>query len=122
MGIWPPQDLTTPMGQRKKAFMTADDKALAAQEARKLPPRRRVERQSPPTEITAALVHELNQPLSAASNYIEAAQSLLQAYPQRPPQLAEALDQAAAQLLRAGRMVRDLHEAISHGDPEKLEE
>jgi signal transduction histidine kinase len=106
-------------GRRKKVFMTADDKAPAEQEARKLPPRRRVARQSSLTEAAAALVHELNQPLSAASNYIEAAQRLLQAYPQRPPQLAEALDHAAAQLLRAGRMVRELHDVISHGDLEK---
>lgn len=99
--------------------MTADDQAPAKPEAEVRPPRRRGDRQSSMTEMTAALVHELNQPLSAAANYIEAAHRLLQANPQRSPQLAEALDHAAAQMLRAGRMVRDLHDVISHGEPEK---
>ncbi len=71
------------------------------------------------TGLAAALLHELNQPLSAAANYIEAAQRLLQLKPQRSQHLDEALDHAAVQMLRAGRMVRDLHELLSLGEPQK---
>lgn len=99
--------------------MTADDHAPTKAEVELRPPRRLGDRQSSMTEMTAELVHALNQPLSAAANYIEAAQRLLQANPQRTPQLAEALDHAASQMLRAGRMVRDLQEVISQGHPEK---
>jgi signal transduction histidine kinase len=107
------------VGRRKNLSMNADDEAHAENAAEMRPPQRPGERQSSMTELMAALVHELNQPLSAAANYIEAAQRLLQAKPQRSPHLDEALDHAAAQMLRAGRMVRDLHEVLSLGDPQK---
>jgi two-component system, chemotaxis family, CheB/CheR fusion protein len=76
------------------------------------------DRLSSMAEMAVALAHELNQPLSAAANYLEAAQRLLQAGPQRPPEVGEALDHAASQMLRAGRIVSRLHEFISRGDPE----
>jgi PAS domain S-box-containing protein len=78
------------------------------------------DRLSSMAEMATALAHELNQPLSAAANYLEAAQRLLQACPERPPEVGEALDSAASQMLRAGRIVSHLHDFISRGDPEKI--
>ena len=80
------------------------------------------DRLSSMAEMAAALAHELNQPLAAAANYLEAAQRLLQAFPELPPQVGEALDSAASQMLRAGRIVSHLHEFISRGDPEKIQQ
>jgi two-component system, chemotaxis family, CheB/CheR fusion protein len=71
-------------------------------------------------EMATALAHELNQPLSAAANYMEAAQRLLEACPECSPQVGEALDCAASQMLRAGGIVSHLHDFISRGDPEKI--
>lgn len=71
-------------------------------------------------EMATALAHELNQPLSAAANYMQAALRLLERWPERPPSISAALDQAAAQMLRAGRIVSHLHDFISRGDPEKI--
>ena len=99
--------------------MNADDEAQTEGFAETPSPQPPGDRQSSMTELTTTLLHELNQPLSAAANYIEAAQRLLQAKPQRSPHLDEALDHAAAQMLRAGRMVRDLHDFLVLGDPEK---
>ena len=78
------------------------------------------DRLSSMAEMAAALAHELNQPLSAAANYLEAAQRLLQACPDRPPEVDEGLDNAASQMLRAGRIVSHLHAFISRGDSEKI--
>ncbi len=66
--------------------------------------------------MASALAHELNQPLSAAANYLQAATRLLDYFPQRPPAVNEALDAAASQMLRAGRIVTHLHQFISRGD------
>jgi len=77
------------------------------------------DRLSSMAEMASALAHELNQPLSAAANYVEAAQRLIQSCPERLPQVAEALDNAASQMLRAGRIVTHLHDFISRGDPDK---
>ncbi|ARN81228.1 chemotaxis protein CheB [Methylocystis bryophila] len=71
-------------------------------------------------EMATALAHELNQPLSAAANYMQAALRLLERWPERPPSISGALEQAAAQMLRAGRIVSHLHDFISRGDPEKI--
>jgi len=69
--------------------------------------------------MATALAHELNQPLSAAANYLQAALRLLDSFPERPPAVNEALDAAATQVLRAGRIVSQLHQLISRGDSDR---
>ncbi len=66
-------------------------------------------------QMAAALSHELNQPLTAVTNYLNAAQRLLD---QAPPDLArvrQALGLAAQQSLRSGEIIRRLRAFVSRG-------
>lgn len=66
-------------------------------------------------QMAAALSHELNQPLTAITNYLNAAQRLLD---QAPPDLArvrQALGLAAQQSLRSGEIIRRLRAFVSRG-------
>jgi two-component system, LuxR family, sensor kinase FixL len=69
--------------------------------------------------LAAALAHELNQPLTAITNYVEAARDLLRDQPDREGILENALGEAAKQSLRAGQIVRRLRDFIARGDVEK---
>lgn len=69
--------------------------------------------------LAAALAHELNQPLTAITNYVEAARDLLRNQPNRDNMLENALSEAAGQSLRAGQIVRRLRDFIARGDVEK---
>lgn len=69
--------------------------------------------------LAATLAHELNQPLTAVTNYVEAARDLLHARSFDIDILHEALDQAAAESLRAGEIVRRLREFIARGETER---
>ena len=67
-------------------------------------------------EMAAALAHELNQPLAATLTYTRAAQRLL-ALPQADfAKVREAMDGAARQAERAGRIIRTLREFIGQGE------
>ncbi|QGP79197.1 sensor histidine kinase [Sphingobium sp. CAP-1] len=67
--------------------------------------------------LASALAHELNQPLTAIANYMEAARDLL-AMPGEVDRemLAEAMDESAKQALRAGEIIRSLREFIRRGE------
>jgi len=70
--------------------------------------------------LAAALAHELNQPLTAIANYMEAARDLLDAPDAAAiAMVREALDEAAMQSVRAGQIVRRLREFIARGEAEK---
>ncbi len=70
--------------------------------------------------LASALAHELNQPLTAVVNYIEGARDLLaDPRPEICDMVKEALDEAAAQAIRAGHIVRRLRDFIARGDTEK---
>jgi two-component system, LuxR family, sensor kinase FixL len=73
--------------------------------------------------LASALAHELNQPLTAIASYADGARAVLgQEGTPSPADLAlvrEALDEASAQALRAGQIVRRLREFISRGNTEK---
>ncbi len=73
--------------------------------------------------MAAALAHELNQPLTAAANYAEAARLLLPEEHAPGPEAAaavrEAVAEAAAEAVRAGRIVQRLRAFIGRGDTEK---
>src|SRR6185437_9467868 len=60
-------------------------------------------------EMASALAHELNQPLSAIANYLRGSRRLLEkGDPADLPRLAEALDRAGDQALRAGDVIHRL--------------
>jgi two-component system sensor kinase FixL len=71
--------------------------------------------------MASTLAHELNQPLTAVANYVEAARDLV---PEDQRDLhaelfREALDGAAQQAVRAGQIVRRLRDFVARGDVEK---
>ncbi len=67
--------------------------------------------------MASTLAHEINQPLTAIANYLEATRAMIDC--SAGPLLAdiaEALDLAAAQSLRAGTIVRRLRAFVDGGD------
>ncbi len=64
--------------------------------------------------MASTLAHELNQPLTAIANYLEAGRDLIDndASDARPF-LREAMDEAAREALRAGQIVRRLRDFVA---------
>ena len=71
--------------------------------------------------LATSLAHELNQPLTAIANYVEAARDMLDKAPDEETLeiLREALSETAAQSVRAGQIVRRLRDFISRGETER---
>ena len=70
--------------------------------------------------MASSLAHELNQPLTAVANYVEAARDLLDVpNAENVAIVREALGDAATQAVRAGQIVRRLRDFIARGDSDK---
>ena len=70
-------------------------------------------------EMASALAHELNQPLSAITNYMKGSRRLLeQTKDERAGVVREAMDNAAEQALRAGQIIRRLRDFVARGESE----
>ncbi len=68
-------------------------------------------------ELASAIAHELNQPLSAISNFISACrQELKNAEVEIPERAAQLIDEAIAETTRAGDLMRRMRNFISAGD------
>lgn len=74
--------------------------------------------------LASSLAHELNQPLTAVANYCESARDLLATDPdpETLEMVREAMEEAAAQAIRAGQIVRRLRDFMSHGETERRRE
>jgi len=71
-------------------------------------------------EMASALAHELNQPLSAISNYRKGSRRLLEtSTDQRADKVRDAMDKAADQALRAGQIIRRLRDFVARGETER---
>ena len=71
-------------------------------------------------EMGSALAHELTQPLTAVVGFVEASAALIdQAGGETPGKVREYMDQAVAQSLRAGDVIRLLREFTARGDTER---
>ena len=71
-------------------------------------------------QMAAALAHELNQPLTAAANFINAARrGLADAERHGPDIVREDMNEAARQVLRAGQIIRRLRDFAGRGETEK---
>ncbi|HWJ99736.1 MAG TPA: PAS domain S-box protein [Xanthobacteraceae bacterium] len=71
-------------------------------------------------EMASTLAHELNQPLSAITNYMRGSQRLLAGNTdEQATQVRQAVSKAAEQALRAGQIIRRLREFVAHGENEK---
>ena len=70
--------------------------------------------------MASTLAHELNQPLTAVANYVEAIRDMLaKPEPDDFPMIREALDDTAKEALRAGHIVRRLRDFVARGEVEK---
>jgi two-component system sensor kinase FixL len=71
-------------------------------------------------EMASALAHELNQPLTAASAYVQSLEMLLSRHDAANPDLFDTMRKTAAEVERAGSIVRRLREFYRH-DPATTE-
>ncbi|WP_082553801.1 sensor histidine kinase [Altererythrobacter sp. Root672] len=78
-----------------------------------------VSKMSAVTTLAQSLTHELNQPLTAIASYMEASRDLLEAADLDRAMMREALDEAATQAIRAGRIIRRMRDFIMEGESEK---
>jgi two-component system sensor kinase FixL len=71
-------------------------------------------------EMASTLAHELNQPLTAVTNYVQSARHMLGA-PERftAQRIAEIMDKAVEQTIRAGQIIRRLREFIRKGETDR---
>jgi two-component system, LuxR family, sensor kinase FixL len=71
-------------------------------------------------EMASTLAHELNQPLSAISNYLKGSRRLLDgATDEKSVAMCDALDKAADQAMRAGQIIRRLRDFVARGESER---
>lgn len=70
-------------------------------------------------EMASALAHEINQPLSAIANYLKGSRMLLARDEIPHERVAEAVDRAATEALRAGDIIRRLRDFVARGETER---
>jgi two-component system, LuxR family, sensor kinase FixL len=71
-------------------------------------------------QMAGALAHELNQPLTAATNYVKAARRLLASGEAAKIEMVpKVIDEAAAEVLRAGEIIRRLRDFVRSRDTER---
>jgi two-component system sensor kinase FixL len=80
----------------------------------------RISRLTAMGEMASTLAHEINQPLSAITNYLRGSRRLLEnTKDEQMGTIREAVNKAADQALRAGQIIRRLREFVAHGENEK---
>src|SRR5690606_19152589 len=70
-------------------------------------------------EMASSLAHELNQPLTAISNYNMAAAAMVKSGNAKPEVLLEALEKAANQAERAGKIISRIREFVKRSEPRR---
>jgi len=71
-------------------------------------------------EMASTLAHELNQPLSAITNYLKGSRRLLENQAdERSVMMRDALEKAADQAMRAGQIIRRLRDFVARGESER---
>ena len=71
-------------------------------------------------EMASTLAHELNQPLSAISNYLKGSKRLLESRVDESSLIVrDALDKATEQAMRAGQIIRRLRDFVARGESER---
>jgi two-component system, LuxR family, sensor kinase FixL len=74
-------------------------------------------------QMASTLAHELNQPLTAIANYLQACRRIIDGSGGAvPPKVAEIMEKTVAQAARAGLIIRRLREFIQKGDTERAGE
>lgn len=102
--------------EREKAALSAQQ-AAEAEEVRLRHALLDAARASSLGELAAAIAHELNQPLSAVANYVNACrQEIRNAGVSMPPDAEILIADALAETARAGDLVRRIRDFITRGD------
>lgn len=70
-------------------------------------------------EMASALAHELNQPLSAIANYLKGSRMLLARDEVPHERVADAVERAAGEALRAGEIIRRLRDFVARGESQR---
>jgi two-component system sensor kinase FixL len=70
-------------------------------------------------QMASTMAHELNQPLTAVMNYLEAGRQLLATGTGNHQRLNEMMEKAVAQAQRAGDVIRRLRGFVSKGETER---
>lgn len=71
-------------------------------------------------EMASTLAHEINQPLTAITNYLKGCRRILERMEgDTVPMLREAVNEAGEQALRAGQVIRHLREFVARGESER---
>jgi two-component system, LuxR family, sensor kinase FixL len=71
-------------------------------------------------EMASTLAHEINQPLTAITNYLKGSRRLLEKSTEdNAPMLRDAVEKAAEQALRAGDVIRHLRDFVARGESER---
>ena len=70
-------------------------------------------------EMASSLAHELNQPLTAISNYSMGAVAMVKSGRADTGQLLEALEKAAAQAQRAGKIISRIRDFVKRSEPRR---
>jgi two-component system sensor kinase FixL len=70
-------------------------------------------------EMASALAHELNQPLTAASNFMKGCLVLLKRKPLDEARLEQMISQGSEQALRAGQIIRRLRDFVAKGEADR---
>jgi PAS domain S-box-containing protein len=106
--------LKAEIGERERSDLRVHDLLLELFHAARL---------SEAGQMTAALAHELNQPLTAATNSVNAARRLLaKDHRQTLVTVREIMEEAAADTMRAGEIVRRLRDFVIRRAVEMKEE
>ena len=83
----------------------------------------RASRLSAMGQMASALAHELNQPLTAIINYVQACRRLLAAgRGASPERLQETMEKAVGQASRAGQIIQRMRQFIQKGETERQPE
>lgn len=101
--------LTLEAKERARADMRAQELQLELFHASRL---------STAGQMAGALVHEMNQPLTALTNSVSAGRRMMANGNYRVETVREILGEAAEQALRAGEIIRRLREFVTRGETE----
>jgi two-component system, LuxR family, sensor kinase FixL len=70
-------------------------------------------------QMASTMAHELNQPLTAVMNYLEAARHLLERGPEAADRVTNLIGRAVAQAERAGEVIRQLRQFVRRGETDR---
>ena len=70
-------------------------------------------------QMASTMAHELNQPLTAVTNYLEAGRHLIASGVGSTERITDLMEKAVAQAQRAGEVIRRLRQFVSKGETER---